>query len=261
MTQLAVQMFTVRELTKSASDLAKTLENIAAIGYPAVQVSAVGAMNGESPEVDAATMRKMLDDNGLKCIATHRPWPNLLEQPEAEVEFHQILGCDYTAIGGIPGEYERSYDGVRQWLKDADKVIKALAPAGIRFGHHNHSHEFARPERHGKTLEDILIDEGSKDLMLELDLYWIEHSGTSCIRILERSHGRVPVIHVKDKEVEEGNNTRMAPIGEGNMDWDHILPACQNAGVEWIAVEQDQCYRDPIDCLKSSYDYLREKLG
>lgn len=261
MSNLAVQMYTVRELTKSASDLAKTLKDIADIGYPAVQVSAVGAMNGESPEVDAATMRKMLDDNGLKCIATHRPWDNLLEHPEQEIEFHQVMGCDYTAIGGIPGDYDRSYEGVRKWLKDADKVIKALAPAGIRFGHHNHSHEFARPERHGKTLEDILIEEGSKDLMLELDLYWIEHSGTSCIRILERTAGRVPVIHVKDKEIEEGNNTRMAPIGEGNMDWEHILPACRNAGVDWIAVEQDQCYRDPIDCLKSSYDYLRAKLG
>lgn len=254
-------MYTVREMTKTASDLARTLEKIAAIGYPAVQVSAVGAMNGDSPEVDAQTMRKMLDDNGLKCIATHRPWDALLKEPQKEIAFHQTLGCDYTAIGGVPRDYERSYEGYRAWIRDAGKVVQALAPAGIRFGHHNHSHEFLRPERHGKTLEDILIDESPSELMLELDLYWVENSGTNCVRILERCHGRVPVIHLKDKEVAEGNDTRMAPIGEGNMDWDHILPACEKAGVDWYAVEQDNCYRDPFDCLRSSFDFLSAKLG
>lgn len=65
------------------------------------------------------------------------------------------------------------------------------------------------------------------------------------------------MIHVKDKEVVEGSNeTRMAAVGEGNLDWKHLLPACEAAGAEWYAVEQDRCYRDPFDCLKSSFEYL-----
>lgn len=263
MSKLAVQMFTVREHTKTASDLAETLGKIAAIGYPAVQVSAVGAMNGDQPEVNAREMRKMLDDCGLRCIATHRPWEALLNDTGAEIEFHHALDCNYCAIGGIPDDYGRTYAGYRKWLEDAVKVIERLEPHGIRFGHHNHSHEFFRPERNGKTLEDILIDEGPASLMLELDLYWVDHSGINCERILERSRGRVPVIHLKDKEMVESrtNEARMAPIGEGNLDWDHILPACEAAGVQWYAVEQDQCYRDPFDCLKASFDFLSARLG
>jgi len=254
---LAVQMFTVRDHTQTAADLASTLKRIAEIGYPAVQMSAVGAMNGDSPAVDAATGRKLLDENGLKCIATHRSWQHLREQTDREIEFHHTLGCDFTAIGGIPGDYAATYDGYRRFVDDTKPVIEKLKAAGIRFGHHNHSHEFYRPERHGKTLEDILIDEGGQDLMMELDLFWIEHAGLNCVRILERCSGRVPVIHLKDKEVAEPKNeTRMAPIGEGNMDWAGIVPACKAAGVVWFAVEQDQCFRDPFDCLKSSFDYL-----
>lgn len=261
--KLAVQMFTVREHTKTASDLASTLKRVADMGYPAVQMSAVGAMNGDSPEVDAKTARQMLDDNGLKCIATHRPWDNFLNSMEAEIEFHKTLGCDYTAIGGI-ANYPQSYEGYRSFIEDSKPVIAQLKAEGIRFGHHNHAFEFRRPEKHGQTLEDILIEEGGADLMLELDLYWVEHAGLNCVRILERSHGRVPVIHLKDKEpMPEGegnrNETRMAPIGEGNMDWDGIIPACEAAGVDWYAVEQDRCYRDPFDCLKSSYDFLSSK--
>jgi sugar phosphate isomerase/epimerase len=36
----------------------------------------------------------------------------------------------------------------------------------------------------------------------------------------------VPVIHIKDKEMA-GNDPVMAPIGEGNLDWDSLIPACE----------------------------------
>ncbi len=256
----AVQMYTLREHTKSAADLAKTLKAISDIGYPAVQMSAIGSMNGDSPEVDAKAARQMLDDNGLICIATHRPWDNLLKNVEAEIDFHKTLGCDYVAIGGIPANYGDTYAGYRRFIQESGPVVEALKKAGIRFGLHNHSKEFFRPEKNGPSLLDILIDETDPQVMLELDLYWLEHAGANCVRILERSKGRVPVIHLKDKEVNEPtNDTRMAPIGEGNMDWDNILPACAAAGVDWYAVEQDNCYRDPFDCLKSSFEYLASK--
>jgi sugar phosphate isomerase/epimerase len=258
--KLAVQMFTVREHTRTAKDLADSLKRIRKTGYTAVQLSAVGAMNGDSPEVDATLARKMLDDNGLSCIATHRPWENLRDETEAEINFHQTLGCDYVAIGGMGSHTPGTLDGYRDFVKKSLPVIEKLKAEGIRFGHHNHSHEFFRPEIGGPTLEDVLIEEGGPDLFLELDLYWIEHAGYNCARILERCPGRVPVIHIKDKEVVEGKNeTRMAPIGEGNMDWDGIITACEVAGVRWYAVEQDQCYRDPFDCLRSSYEFLRSK--
>src|SRR5438552_3069877 len=40
---LAVQMFTVRDFTKTGTELGRTLAKIREIGYPAVQMSAVGA--------------------------------------------------------------------------------------------------------------------------------------------------------------------------------------------------------------------------
>jgi len=254
--KLAVQMFTLREFTKTASDLAETLRRVREIGYTAVQLSAVGAMSGDDPKVDAKLARQMLDDYGLSCIATHRPWERLINQTHAEIEFHHILGCDYIAIGGISND-DYTYATYRKFVREAEELIGKLKPFGLRFGHHNHSREFFRPESGGVTLEDILIDEASPELMLELDLYWIEHAGLNSVRILERCPGRVPVIHLKDKEVIKGeNDTRMAPIGEGTMDWPAIVEACEIAGVDWYCVEQDRCFRDPFDCVKSSFDYL-----
>jgi sugar phosphate isomerase/epimerase len=255
--QLAVQMYTVRDFTRSGDDLARTLAKVRAVGYEAVQLSAVGAMNGPDPEVNAQTARRMLDENGLRCIATHRSWDDLVNRTDVEIEFHRTLGCDFTAIGSIPGGYgERGADGFRRFLDDADGLIAKLRAAGIRFGYHNHAFEFMRTGVGRQTLYDLLIDARNPGLLLELDVYWADHAGVNPVRLFERCRGRMPVIHLKDKEVSEDGQPVMAPIGEGNIDWEGILPACREAGVEWYAVEQDECRRDPFACLRSSHQYL-----
>ena len=259
--KLAVQLFTLRDFTLTADDFAKTLKRVADIGYPAVQLSAVGCMGGESPTVSPEVAKTMLDDSNLRCIATHRAWDSLRNHLDEEIAYHKTLDCDYCAIGTIPKDtYAPTYDGYRRWLDDARPIIAGLKAEGIRFGHHNHSREFFKPERHGKTLEDILIDEGGADLMMELDLYWIAHAGVSPEHILDRCHGRVPVIHLKDKEpFADSHDSRIAAVGEGSMDWKHIIPACERAGVDWYTMEQDICPRDPFDCLQSSFDYMTNK--
>jgi sugar phosphate isomerase/epimerase len=253
--KLAVQMYTVRDYTKTRVDFDKSLKTIRSIGYTAVQLSAVGAMNGETPEVSPTLARQMLDDNGLKCIATHRSWDDLTQNTEREINFHKIIGCDYTAIGGIPAAYgDNGAEGYEQWLLDAVPVIQALKSDGISFGYHNHAFEFQRTPS-GGTLYDILVNNGGPDLMLEMDVYWVDHAGVNPVRVIERAHGRLPVIHIKDKEMV-GSEPMMAPIGEGNLDWPELLAALNTAQVEWYAIEQDVCRRDPFDCLRSSFNYL-----
>jgi sugar phosphate isomerase/epimerase len=256
--QLAAQLYTVRDFTKTAADFAQTLQKIRDIGYPAVQISAVEAMSGETPAVSAKTARQMLDDLGLACIATHRSWEALSQHTEQEIEFHQTLGCDFAAIGGLPSVYrQQGAIGFAEFVRDAAPVIATLKASGIRFGYHNHAFEFARSGDGPATLFDTLINEGGPDFCLEIDLYWAAHAGLNPERLIERCQGRVPVIHVKDKEMA-GDAPVMAPVGEGNLDWPHLLPACVAAGVEWYAVEQDTCRRDPFDCLRSSFEFLSE---
>ncbi|MDA3962092.1 MAG: sugar phosphate isomerase/epimerase [Planctomycetota bacterium] len=261
MTKLAVQMFTVRDLVKDADGFARTLEAISKIGYTAVQLSAVGAMNGDEPEVDAATAKRWLDDNGLEVIATHRPWPRLVENADEEIAFHKSIGCDYVAIGGIPRDlHDKGADGYREFIAQGTPALARLKEAGLRFGYHNHAHEFKASDKPGQTCYDLFIDEADPDLwLLELDVYWCQHAGVNAERLFERLKGRVPVIHIKDKEVIDGEGPIIGPIGEGLFDWDHIIPAGNAAGVEWWAVEQDRCRRDPVDCLRASYEFLTQK--
>ena len=261
MSNLAVQLYTVRDYLKTEADFAESLRKIAAIGYRAVQLSAVGAMDGEHPPVSAPIAKRMLDDLELSVPATHRDWNRLLHHTDAEIEFHKTLNAPYVAIGGIPNGYDKHDPAAyRRFIADAQLVIAALEAESIAFGFHNHATEFLKYD--GKnTLWDILIEEGGDNLMLEIDLYWAWHAGCDTAALLQRMNGRVPVIHLKDKQVVADSwEPVMAAIGEGNLPWDAvILPACADAGVKWYCVEQDTCRRDPFDCLRSSFEFLRER--
>ncbi len=255
--RLAAQMYTIREFTQTADDLADSLAKLSGIGYEAVQLSAIGAMDGDHPHISARQARQLLEDNGLKCIATHRSWRALSEATEAEIAFHRELNCEFVAIGGLPHEYAAlGAGGYARFVEEAAPTIAHLKEAGIRFGYHNHDFEFQRIGLGQRTMYDLFIERGGPDFNLELDVYWAVHAGVNPVRIFERCPGRVPVIHLKDKEVVPKDGPVMAPIGEGNLDWAGILPACLEAGVEWYAVEQDECRRDPFDCLRSSFEYL-----
>jgi len=256
MARLAAQLYTVREMTKTAEGFADVLRTCHVIGYEGVQLSAVGCMDGENPAVSAELAREWLDENGLVCCATHRPLKRLIENTDEEIAFHKMLGCDYIAIGGI-WDYGMDADAYHRFVRDADAVIDRLGVAGIRFGYHNHSHEWIR-DGNGRPCYEILVD-ARKDLMLEIDTYWVAHAGADPAALLRRCAGRVPAIHVKDMEVVPKEGSVMAPVGEGNLNWEAILAAAKEAGTEWLIVEQDTCRRDPFDCLNSSYEFLSSR--
>ena len=100
---------------------------------------------------------------------------------------------------------------------------------------------------------------------MTVDVYWAAVAGVNPVRLIDRLHGRLPVIHMKDLEVvrEEGEMMPVpayAPVGEGNLDWDAIIPAAQAAGTQVWVVEQDLCRRDPFDCIRSSFEFLKARL-
>jgi sugar phosphate isomerase/epimerase len=223
-------------------------------------------MNGDTPEVDAKAARAMLDGHGLICCATHAPFEALRDNTEREAENLKTLGCNYVAIGGI---WPKDYEAFARFADESRPVVEALKAYGIRFGYHNHAHEFVRrpgihPRSYGAgegTYYELLIEMGGPDLMLEIDTYWVNHAGVDPVKLLRRCAGRVPVIHVKDKQVVAGVGPDFAPVGEGNLDWTSIVGAGTEAGVEWYVVEQDTCLRDPFDCLKSSFEFLDPMLA
>jgi sugar phosphate isomerase/epimerase len=242
---LAVQLYTLREFTKTPADIASTLARVKKIGYDAVQVSAIG-------KIDPAELAKILRDEGLTCCATHVSPDRLKAEPRKVIDEHRLWSCGYTAIGGY---FTEPYDWPG-FIRDFNAVAAAFANSGLRIGYHNHSHELAK--FNGATALSRLVDGLSNDVWFELDTYWLAHGGADPAAWIAKLPGRVPCVHLKDMGITPARRQFMAEVGEGNLNWPAIFDACKSAGVKWHIVEQDDCNgRDPFESLAISLRNLR----
>ena len=141
------------------------------------------------------------------------------------------------------------------FARDYSAVARQFKGSGVSIGYHNHSHELARFDR--KTALQILFEELDESIWWEIDTYWIAHGGADPIQWVRKVKGRMPCVHLKDLAITPGRQQLMAEVGEGNLNWDGILQACRDIGVEWYIVEQDTCQRDPFESLKISFDNLK----
>jgi sugar phosphate isomerase/epimerase len=246
---LGAQLYTVRAYTQTLPNIADTLRKISAIGYTAIQISGFGPVNPQE-------VARLVAENGLEVAATHMPWERFLENLEDVITIHKLWNCSHAAIGSLPGEYY-TLDGLRRFLDELAPIAEKLLNEGIDFSYHNHNHELLRFGR--KTwLEHLYTVADPRLVKAELDVYWIQAGGGDPGEWIRRCAGREPLLHLKDMSVGPDNEQRMAEIGEGNLNWPAILQAADQAGVEWLLIEQDECYeRDPFESLALSYRYLR----
>ncbi len=252
MPTLGAQLYTIRDFTQSYDSLATSLEKIAKIGYPSVQISAIGA-------VEPLDVLRLCQSNGLAIASSHMGWDRFLSHLDELIDIHRLWNCHHPAIGGLPADYF-SLEGLQRFLGELEPIAQRLAQAGMDFSYHNHNHELALYS--GKTWLAHLYDTASPEILkAEIDTYWIQAGGGDPAAWVQRCAGRQPLLHLKDMIVTPEREQRMAEIGEGNLNWPAILQAASAAGVEWYLVEQDTCYgRDPFDSLAISYQNLK-KMG
>jgi len=245
---VGAQLFTLRDTMKTSKDMAATLKQVAEIGYTTVQVSGIG-------DIDPAELVKITDDNGLKIAATHMGWDRFLNDLDGVIETHKTWKCSHPAIGGLPGEYFNE-DGVKRFVDELAPIAERLETEGMDFSYHNHSHELVK---HGDYtwLAQTYARAGGAMLKAEIDTYWVQNGGGDPAQWLRDCAGREPVIHLKDMIITPEREQRFAEIGEGNLNWPAILAAAELGGVEYMMVEQDDCYdREPIESLAISYRNL-----
>lgn len=246
---LGAQLYTVRAYTQTLPDIAETLRKVAAIGYKAIQISGFGA-------VDPQEVQRLVVENKLTVAATHMPWERFLYHLDEVIAIHKLWECRHAAIGSLPEAYY-SLEGLRRFLDELQPIASVLLAEGIDFSYHNHNHELMRLGE--KTWLAHLLDQAPPALLkVELDVYWIQAGGGDPAQWIQRCAGRQPLLHLKDMTVGPRREQRMAEVGEGNLNWDAILTAAREGGVEWYLVEQDECYgRDPFESLAISYRNLR----
>ncbi len=238
--KIGLQLYTVRSLLKN--DFEGTLAKVAEAGYREVELA---GLFDRSPQ----DVRKILDKNGLTVPSSHVDFKTVEGDWPKALETAHTLGQSFIVCPFIE-ENMRTPDGWKHAADAFNRAGEASKKAGIQFAYHNHNWEFKTDK--GEMPYEILLTKTDPNLVkMEMDLFWTVKGKQDPLTYFNRYPGRFPLVHVKDMK----KNGEMTEVGSGDIDFKKIFAQSEKAGIQHYFVEHDEP-KDPIESIKTSYDYL-----
>ncbi len=261
--ELGFQLYTLRKLF--ASNPESAFKRLSEGGYSQVEVLRAG-LDPMVPMFKNAGL-KMVSGHFDTALITGGPGAALLPKGydwQAAIAQAKNIGLRYMVIPYIAPNERGDLDLYKRLADQFNKAGESCKGAGLSLCYHNHAFEF-EPLGSQRPI-DILLERCEKNLIgFEIDIFWVSVAGIEPAGFLRSLTGRVPLIHLKDKEKGTENaysEAKVRPsafkeVGSGILNIPAILDAAAAAGVKEYFVEQDQCPGDPVDSLLQSCKYLR----
>ncbi len=239
---IGIQMYTVRDVCEK--DFIGALKQVADIGYAGVELAGTYSLS-------ATELKQVLDDCGLQCAGNHMGERDI----QKLVEFNETVGCEYVGGPSLPeGGFPNDKESCLAAAAHMNKVGAEYKKHGLHLYYHNHAHEFQTVD--GKYILDLFYENTDPELVFaEIDVYWVQYADVDPAAYLRKYPGRCPLVHVKDMAEDRS----FAEVGEGILDWDDILSACEEVGTQWYLVEQDVCKRPSMESARISFENLKAR--
>jgi len=257
---IGVELYSIRDVVGNpelwAANHEAALKELADEGYTCVEAACfqgdVMTFYGVAPEefkaqVEAAGMRVLSSHTGYGISneqMENGDFEAALEWWKKAIPAHVAAGCEYVVMPGHPFPANvKQMDTFCQYL---DAVGKLCKEAGLKFGYHNHSHEFNQVE--GEVFYDyVLAHTNPEYVFFQMDVYWAVMGHVSPVNYFTKYPGRFLCLHIKDWEV----------IGaSGMVGFDAIFKNAEVAGLKNIVVEVERFSGAWQDTMKASADYL-----
>ncbi len=201
----------------------------------------------------AKQLRKMLDDNGLKCCGTHTAMDTLLgDNLPKTIEFNNTLGNKYLIVPGLPGKYRESHQAWLDTAKLFNEIAEKVKPHGMLTGYHNHSVEFTA--MNGELPWDTFYGNTKKEVVMQLDVGNAIGGGVDPLPYLYKYPGRAITVHIKEHSKTDPD----AFVGEGDVNWKAFFALCRAVGsTEWYIVEYERRGAPPLESVEKCLNNLR----
>ena len=263
---IALQLFSVRD--DMAADFEGTLKKVKALGYDGVEFA---GLFGKS----AAEVKKLCEENGLIPISAHIPLVDMIKDVNI-LDTYAEIGCKFAVIPYLNEEYRPGNGRFEEIIEIAKKIGEKANSLGMKLAYHNHDFEFVKID--GEYALDILYREVPADILQpQLDSCWVNIGGEDPAEYIRKYSGRMGILHLKDfvggksdnmyaligidenEEKDTQGKFEFRPVGKGVQNFPEILKAADEAGIEWVVVEQDSPSMGltPMECAETSIKYLK----
>ena len=257
---IGLQLYSIRQLIGNAEKFAANQDSILArlaeMGYTAVETANYGdgKLYGMTPEDFKACMEKA----GLNPVSTHTtsglskeelkagaPSEETMQWWDECIAAHKAAGMEYVVTPSQP--VPETLKDLQTWCDYHNAIGKKCAEAGMKYGYHNHSHEFRKVEDQ-VMIDYMLQNTDPQYVFYEMDVYWTVMGKASPVAYFKKYPGRFKLLHIKDQK----------EIGQSGMvGFDAIFKNAEIAGVEHIIVEAEAYEsEDMMEGVRMCVDYL-----
>ena len=225
------------------------------MGYTSIEAASYndGKFYGNTPE----EFKRDVEAVGMKVLSSHCG-KGLSDEELASGDFsesmkwwdqciaaHKAAGMEYIVTPYLP--VPKTLKDMQTYCNYLNAIGKKCREAGIKYGYHNHAHEFQKIEDKAVMLDYMIENTDPENLFIELDVYWAVMGEASPVDYFHKYPGRFKMLHIKDRR----------EIGQSGMvGFDAIFENAKTAGVENIIVEVEQYSYDVEKSVKLSLDYL-----
>ena len=238
--EVGLQLYSLHEYTEK--DFCGTVEKVARMGYRGVEFAGYGGLKPDQ-------VVKLLKDNGLTAYGSHiGGLPKTDAELDAEIEMNLAVGSKYLIC---PWQDMETRDDALRFAEVMNRTADRLRPHGLRLGYHNHDFEF-KVDR-GEILLDTVLQNVAEDVFVEFDVFWVAYAGHDPLRFIKKYAGRQPLMHLKELAADRKANVE---IGAGILDFDAIIRAGMDAGVERFIIEQEEYTLPQLESCERSLKNL-----
>ena len=254
-------------------DFAGLLKDMKALGIEVIELCNP-AYKEFSTLADGKQTRKVLDDNGMKCLSAHFTMDSLRKSQGQQIEWAQALGMTMMSTASLGGRVTNGMTTVEEVKRAADEYNKIAAgakKAGLQQILHNEGFENSRLED-GRLTYPVLMEQLDPDLVKmqfqmssmrtigDPIMYFMNHPGrfaSAHLQGVDTTQGMVtsragfPPVKPTPEEAAAaaegrgrggrgggGGGGNALAVGEDSVDWPRVFTAAKTGGLKNYFVEQ-----------------------
>ncbi|MDL2304478.1 sugar phosphate isomerase/epimerase [Bacteroides sp. OttesenSCG-928-D19] len=250
--EMSLQLYSLRD--NIGKDYAGTIQAVGNMGFTSVEAAGYGdgKFYGRTPEEFKAD----LEAAGMYALSSHttkqlsagelksKNFSESLKWWDQCIAAHKAAGMKYIVAPWM--DVPKTLADLQTYCEYFNEVGKRCKDNGMKFGYHNHAHEFTKIE--GKVMFDYMIENTDPSLVFfQMDVYWVVRGQVSPVDYFNKYPGRFDLLHLKDNK-ELGQS--------GMVGFDAIFKNTDVAGTKYMVIEVEKYNHEPAESVKLSLDYL-----
>ncbi|MBB3058958.1 sugar phosphate isomerase/epimerase family protein [Mucilaginibacter gotjawali] len=250
---IGIQLYMVKE--DMAKDPAGTLAQLGKMGY--TQIESYGGDKGIFWGMTNKEFSKLANDNGLTLISSH--FAGNEEDFEKTAALAAEIGMKYL-IYPWKGP-QKDIDAFKRIAAEFNDYGAICQKNGIKFAYHPHDYPY-KPVN-GQLPIDVLLANTDKEFVdFQMDYYYTVTEGQDPETYIKKYRPRFRLCHLRDvlkERLPAGSEDESAcDLGQGIINYPHLLSTALDNGMEYFFVEQSRFYHEtPLQSARVNLDYLK----